>query len=313
MAKKYKFLLSDESLNCYGSRIITAGINLENFKKNPVMLWNHTRAWSDKDDQILPIGYWENLYIEDGKLYGEAIFDQEDDFAQKIESKVEQKVIRCCSVSVGITATSADKAHLLQGQTRPTIIGCELREVSIVDIPGNANAVKLYDAGDGREINLSDNGERNPYLPLISTINNEMSMELREQMAVALELNSNSADRDIIDAITALMSNRVNVVELTAERDKYKQKVQEFREAQEAAIKTDIVTYVDNAVKLRKITASERDTYISLGVKDFDAVKKILDAREGVEEPQDGGDDGMELKDPWAACFEEIANNNKQK
>ena len=312
MAKKYKFLLSDESLNCYGCRIITAGINLDNFQKNPIMLWNHTRAWTDKDDQVLPIGYWENLYVEDGKLYGEAIFDQKDEFAQKIESKVEQKVIRCCSVSVGITATSADKAHLIQGQTRPTIIGCELREVSIVDIPGNANAVKLYDAGDGSEINLSDNGERNPYLPLISTINTEMNMELREQMAVALELKSGSGDSEIIDAITALMSNRINYVELTAERDKYKKEVQSFREAQEAAIKTELTTYVDEAITLRKITASERDTYISLAEKDFDAVKKILDAREGVEEP-DGGGDGMELNDPWAACFEEIASNNKQK
>ena len=308
MAKKYKFLLSDESLNCYGSRIITAGINLENFKKNPVMLWNHTRAWSDKDDQILPIGYWENLYIEDGKLYGEAIFDQEDDFAQKIENKVKQNVIRCCSVAVGITETSADKAHLIQGQTRPTIIGCELREVSIVDIPGNANAVKLYDAGDGREINLSDNGERNPYLPLISTINNEMSMELREQVASVLQLGGKSGDNDIIDALTALMKNREDVVALTADRDKYKQKVQEFREAQEAAIKTDIVTYVDNAVKLRKITASERDTYISLGEKDFDAVKKILNAREGVEEPEGNGTTSIDL---WAECMDEIKKKNQ--
>jgi hypothetical protein len=311
MAKKYKFLLSDESLNCYGCRIITAGINLDNFQKNPIMLWNHTRAWTDKDDQVLPIGYWENLYVEDGKLYGEAIFDQKDEFAQKIESKVEQKVIRCCSVSVGITATSADKAHLIQGQTRPTIIGCELREVSIVDIPGNANAVKLYDAGDGSEINLSDNGERNPYLPLISTINTEMNMELREQMAVALELKSGSGDSEIIDAITALMSNRINYVELTAERDKYKKEVQSFREAQEAAIKTELTTYVDEAITLRKITASERDTYISLAEKDFDAVKKILDAREGVEEPQDGGGDGMKLNDPWEERKDEIRKSNK--
>ena len=311
MAKKYKFLLSDESLNCYGCRIITAGINLDNFQKNPIMLWNHTRAWTDKDDQVLPIGYWENLYVEDGKLYGEAIFDQKDEFAQKIESKVEQKVIRCCSVSVGITATSADKAHLIQGQTRPTIIGCELREVSIVDIPGNANAVKLYDAGDGSEINLSDNGERNPYLPLISTINTEMNMELREQMAVALELKSGSGDSEIIDAITALMSNRINYVELTAERDKYKKEVQSFREAQEAAIKTELTTYVDEAITLRKITASERDTYISLAEKDFDAVKKILDAREGVEEPQEGGGDGMKLNDPWEERKDEIRKSNK--
>lgn len=54
----YTFLLSDETINSYGTRVLTAGIRLENFLKNPIMLWNHTRAWSDKEDQILPIGRW---------------------------------------------------------------------------------------------------------------------------------------------------------------------------------------------------------------------------------------------------------------
>lgn len=48
----YTFLLSDESVNSYGTRVLTAGIRLDDYEKNPVVLWNHTRAWSDREDQI---------------------------------------------------------------------------------------------------------------------------------------------------------------------------------------------------------------------------------------------------------------------
>ena len=46
---KLTFVLHDESVNTYGFRMLTSGANLEEFKKNPVMLLNH-------DDYSLPIG-----------------------------------------------------------------------------------------------------------------------------------------------------------------------------------------------------------------------------------------------------------------
>ena len=36
-----EFLISDESTNSYGFAVLTSGINLERFKKNPVMYYNH--------------------------------------------------------------------------------------------------------------------------------------------------------------------------------------------------------------------------------------------------------------------------------
>ena len=38
---KLTFVLHDESVNTYGFRMLTSGANLEEFKKNPVMLLNH--------------------------------------------------------------------------------------------------------------------------------------------------------------------------------------------------------------------------------------------------------------------------------
>ena len=45
---KLTFVLHDESVNTYGFRMLTSGANLEEFKKNPVMLLNH-------DDYSLPM------------------------------------------------------------------------------------------------------------------------------------------------------------------------------------------------------------------------------------------------------------------
>lgn len=47
-----RIILSDSSLNRYGYRVLTEGINLEAFKKNPVMLYMHLRdegspIWGD--------------------------------------------------------------------------------------------------------------------------------------------------------------------------------------------------------------------------------------------------------------------------
>ena len=151
---KKTFVLSDESVNCYGFRVLTDGISLEAFKENPVMLWNHTRSWNDREDTILPIGRWENLRAEGGKLLGDACFDMEDPFAAKIANKVEKGFIRGCSIGIEILERSESSEHVVNGQTRATVKRCKLNEVSITDIPANANAVSLYDA-NGNIIELT--------------------------------------------------------------------------------------------------------------------------------------------------------------
>lgn len=44
---KLTFVLHDESVNTYGFRMLTSGANLEEFKKNPVMLLNHDDYLAD--------------------------------------------------------------------------------------------------------------------------------------------------------------------------------------------------------------------------------------------------------------------------
>ena len=137
------FILSDESVNEYGYRIITNGIQLDRFTSNPVMLYSHLR--SDQSGRpILPIGKWENIRKENGKLLAEAYFDITDPFARSISNKVDQGILNTASVHINMLTLSDDPRLQWPGQTLSTIIASELIEASIADIPGNKNAVRLY-------------------------------------------------------------------------------------------------------------------------------------------------------------------------
>lgn len=143
-----KFILSEESVNDRGYRILTGGIDLERFKKNPVMLWMHRRDDGWGINQALPIGIWENIQLEGGTLTATPKFDENDKFAQLIQSKVENDLIRGCSIGVNPVEFSTDKKHLVKGQTRATITKCEIYEASIVDMPSNKHTVRLFSTGD---------------------------------------------------------------------------------------------------------------------------------------------------------------------
>lgn len=91
---KHKFLLSSESINDRGFRVRTEGIDLEAFKKNPLLLWAH----DDKD--YLPLGQWEEIEVIDGKVYAYPAFDLSDPFAEKVYKKVENGTIRMASAGL---------------------------------------------------------------------------------------------------------------------------------------------------------------------------------------------------------------------
>jgi len=148
------FILSDEIVNDRGSRILTSGIDLDRFKKNPIMLWMHRRDDGWDFSQVLPIGKWENIRIEDDKLMADPVFDENDKFATLIRSKVENDLIKGCSIGINPKEFSEDPKFLVKGQTRATITKCELYEASIVDLPSNKNTVRLFSASEQTEVPL---------------------------------------------------------------------------------------------------------------------------------------------------------------
>lgn len=252
-----KFICSDESLNSYGFWVMTSGISLERFLKNPVMLWSHSRSYGSRND-VLPIGYWKDVRVENGQLVAEAVFDKKDDFAATIAAKVEQGVLRSCSIGIRILTTSTEAEYLKPGQTRETVVACELKEISICDIPSNGNAVAiaLYDEHD-RLLSLSDGVAKSVLPELLTNNTNEMKEILK-----VLGLADNA-------------SETLAVAEVRKLHERIAQLEKEKKDAQEASLKE----IIDQAVKDCKLAENKRETFMEIGRRNgIEALRDVLDS-----------------------------------
>lgn len=262
-SEKKTFVLSDESVNSYGFRVLTDGIALDNFKKNPVMLWNHTRSWTDRDNAMLPIGRWNDIRVEDGKLLAEAEFDMDDPFAAKIARKVEKGMINMCSIGIEVLEESGSPEHIVPGQTRRTVVKSRLREVSVVDIGANANAVVLYDT-DGNIMELNADG--GCAVGLINQPKKESEMELKK-IAKQLGLAETATEAEVEARIAELSAEKPEKTEQPAEVQELKDRIAALENEKQEAANARIAELVEQAVAEKRITADKKNHFVELGKK----------------------------------------------
>ena len=293
-----RIVISDESINSYGFWVMTDGIDLSAFLKNPVMLWNHNRGGLGVTSDQLPIGIWKDLRIENGPstgsgpvLTGEPVFDENDEFAVKIKQKYESGILNACSIGFAPLEWSDAPEMLKEGQKVATVTRCRLLEISICDIPSNANAtVVLYD-DDNKAINLSDL----PNKAIGPKINNNMPKEI----ALTLGLDENASPQACVDAI---QRKDDEIASLKAQKAtlEAKEKARELAEAE--ARKQEAVTLLDDAVKKGRIDATVRPQFEKLFELDHEAAKTALAAlpeRNPLEAKPAGTDDGDLCKMSW--------------
>ena len=224
------FVLHDESINSNGFWMRTSGADLTQFQKNPIMLWNHNRGWRGTEDEVLPIGHWENIRIEGDKILADAVFDA-DEFSQKIEEKVESGTLRMCSLGVRVIESSSDPIYVKPGQRYETVLKFKVREASIVDIGSNDNALALYDDND-KLIELSAGGENIP-LNELTPNKNEM-----KELIKFLNLQDGATEQDAIAAVKPIRDENVQLkADLKREQDE-KKTLQDRIDAIELAEKT---------------------------------------------------------------------------
>ena len=240
---EFDFVISDESINDRGGRVLTKGINLKNFKKNPVGFYNHHRscsAWSGADStKILPVIKWKNLKKEpNGRLTGTAVFDENDEFSMSLASKVENGYINSVSVGLEILAISYDEKDLVKGQTRGTITKSNLREISIVDIPGNPNATKL--AGGGQLLMLSAAGtveeDIESVLPLIQEKKSTNMPLLKNLSALFVKVdegNEEEVNKAAVELKAEVEETEKQVETLTAEIEAKNKEIEDLKADQE--------------------------------------------------------------------------------
>lgn len=299
-------VLSDESVNDYGFRVLTSGIDTSLFEKNPIMLYNHHRSSSWGDDKILPIGKWENIKKEGGRLLATPVFDEDDEFAMKVKSKFEKGILNSASIGFKHIATSEEKSMMLPGQSRPTVTQCKLWEVSIADIPGNSNCHKL--SHNGKMLTLSADtapDELDNILPTIQQKEEKMDNDLK---LVAETLGMK--DASIAQVVAKVTEINNQVATLSAENSTLKTQLADL---QKETTTTKVTSLIDAALSSGKITEAQKAVWTNMAEKDFDNTKLALDGMQAYEpitkkvEIKDG-DSSVEA---LAARFDELDKEGK--
>ena len=128
-----EFILSDATPDRMGDVIEADGWDLDNFRKNPVALFNHRADF--------PIGKWVDLRIGGGKLRGHLQLAPKGTSPRidEIRKLVQADILR--AVSVGFLPKQAEP--LTKGGAGLRFRKTELVETSLVTIPANPNALAV--------------------------------------------------------------------------------------------------------------------------------------------------------------------------
>lgn len=281
--------MTNDSVNSYGYRVLTSGVDMSLYEKNPVLLYMHERG--------LVIGTMTDIQRSEDEITGVPVFDCASELSKQCKKQWEAGSLRMVSIGFDVVETSDAPEHLAAGQIRPTVTKSKLFEVSVVDIGANGDAIVLRK--DGELITLGD-GADCP-LPLLNqpTTNNQPQMELK---TLALQLGlPETADEAAVNA---------KLAELNASAED----AEKMRKENEDLKLAQITAAVDAAIESKKITADKRQHFINVGQKlGIEDLNATLDAIPSVgklsaviqPEPMDDKDAKLQ-KSPWEQRMDEI-------
>ena len=250
MSKRVR--ISNDSLNSYGSRVLTSGMNVEQYSRNPVLLYMHQRG--------NVIGYVKDLKVENGEVTGEPVFDEATELSRRCKKQFEFGSLRMVSAGIDILEMSEEPGQLVQGQTCPTITKSRLYEVSMVDVGANDDAIVLMK--DGKQITLGRDGECP--LPLINNQKTKDEMELKV-LALQLGLPETATEAEVNKAL--------------GELKQAKQENERLQKENGELMLARITGLVEKAVAEKRLDEGKKAQFVELGKKvGADELKGILEA-----------------------------------
>ncbi len=139
--RSVEFVASDESVDSYGTIIPVKNWVLDRFNGNGIIGYQHNLYWSSDPDNVIGKG---TAWVEDDKLMVRIEFEPKE--INELAEKIYQKVLfgSINGVSVGFSELDKGEAKEIDGQVVYVFGRCELLEISVVNIPANANALKRY-------------------------------------------------------------------------------------------------------------------------------------------------------------------------
>lgn len=238
MNKGKRVRITNDRLNSYGTRVLTAGMDVEQYERNPVLLYMHERG--------NVIGYVKDLKVEDGEVTGELMFDEASELSIRCKKQYEFGSLKMVSAGLDILETSEAPELLVQGQTSPTVTKSKLFEVSLVDIGANDDAIVLQK--DGKKITLGKDSE----CPL-PMLNNNKKQKQMEQKVLALQLG---------------MPETATAAEISAKIDELKAAKQENERLKQERVSLGLQlvdSIVEKAIGERRLGAEKKEEFVNLG------------------------------------------------
>lgn len=254
-----EFCLTDDSVNVYGYRLLTSGLQLDRFNP-PIGFLMHERNMG------IAVR-WEDFRIDGDKLYAKPIVNESQ--FPNLAKQIEDGFYAAASVGhIVALEVSDDPADKIEGQTGVTVTKWFPRECSIVDIPGNYNALaQLYDESDGILHDLSDN-----YKPddTVSSINqNNMDKNLISVADLKLpNLSAEATVEQVNEAITDLVAKaqRSDVLE------------QQLNDLKATHTKERVEAIVKQGMDAHKLTKELADKLKEDYATNPDGLKALVDA-----------------------------------
>lgn len=130
-----EFIVSTDAWDSHGERINVAGINLKDYKKNPVVLWAH-------DGFNLPIAKTTKIWVEGNKLMARAKFYMKDEFPRKVYDYIVDGFLNAVSIGGMVEEWGADGM---------TIDRLTMKEFSVVPVPANQDALVAAKSLEGNQ------------------------------------------------------------------------------------------------------------------------------------------------------------------
>lgn len=232
--------LTNDTLNSYGYRVLTEGVDITQYERNPILLYMHNRGKA--------IGLIKDIKKENGEITGEPVFDEATDLSTQCKKQWDFGSLRMVSIGFEIVETSEAAELIVPGQRYATVTKARLIEVSLVDIGANNDAIRLHK--DGQLITLSEGGDCP--LPRLNhkPTNNQPQMDIK---ALALTLGlPETADEAAVNA---------KLAELKAANDA----AENIRKENEQLKQSQVAAAVDAAIAAKKIPAEKKQHFLDLG------------------------------------------------
>lgn len=187
-----EFTVSTNALDSHGERIDVDGIDLSDFKKNPVVLWGH-------DGFNLPIAKATKIWKEGNKLMSRAKFYLKDEFARKVYDYIVDGYLNAVSIGGMVEEW---------GEDGMTISRMKMKEYSVVSVPANQEALvasKSLDGNQQAELRALANGYARKLLDKQSGENEiTKNIEVLETMVATLkEVALGKTQEEQADKVTA--------------------------------------------------------------------------------------------------------------